>query len=141
MTPSDNISHEQALKELEAAEHRISYERAASMIAAFRDFSKWPTVPQFLTFPKKTIQEILDKPGCVALRMYPAINEKNAITLVLVGVDAKGNNIVVKPENFAPVQKLAARQQILARDASSKESGSYDEGQTCPPYPPPPNDF
>ena len=141
MTPNENISHEQALKDLEAAENRISYEKAANMVAAFRDFLKWPSVPEFITFPKKTIQEILDKPGSVALRMYPAINEKNAFTMVLVGVDGKGNNIVVKPENFAPVQKMAATQQVLARDASSKDSGSYDEGQTCPPYPPPPNGF
>lgn len=149
MTPQEDISHEQALKDLEKINHRIAYEKAAGMVETFRNYVESltpktgsdarPTVPSFLTFHRNTIQEILDKPGCVGLRMYPAINENKSFTMVLVGVDGEGENLVVKPT--APDATAAKTASAQSVSAVSAPSGSYDEGQQGPPYPKPKNGF
>ena len=45
---------------------------------------------------KDIIQEILAQPGCVGMRFYNAMNEVGQKTLVYVGIDAAGDDIVRK---------------------------------------------
>jgi hypothetical protein len=154
MTPQEKSLGQQALEKLKTTHHRVDYDIAAGMVKAFRAFvgalspnkkDARPSIPECLTFNKTAIQEILDKPGCVALRMYPAIKEENGaktFTLVLVGVDDDGENLIIKPTEF--VKGAAQSATISAKTASttgSGGSGTYDETQTCPPYPKPDNDF
>lgn len=143
MTPQEKMTLQQALKELEAVDHHIAYQKAAAMVKAFKEYvdtllpkaagaEQRPSLPECITFHKSAIQEILDKPGCVALRMYPAINEEKTFTMVLVGVDGEGENLMVKPTPPDANAKSASVQSLAASPASS---GVYDEGQKCPPYP------
>ena len=43
---------------------------------------------------REIIERILAQPGCVGIKMYNAINEKDEKTLVYVGVDCNGQAIV-----------------------------------------------
>ena len=46
------------------------------------------------TVGRDIIDQILAQPGCVGLRFYNALNEFGQKTLVYVGVDAAGKNLV-----------------------------------------------
>ena len=43
---------------------------------------------------KTIIDQMLAQPGCVAVRFFDAINESGVKTLVYVGMDANGKNIL-----------------------------------------------
>jgi hypothetical protein len=45
-------------------------------------------------FGAEIIQQILQQPGSVGMRIYYALDDKGAKQLLLVGVDAQGNNIL-----------------------------------------------
>lgn len=55
-----------------------------------------PVVPanKAVYFERNIYDKILAQPGCVGVRQYFATNTAGSVTLVLVGVDAKGNDIV-----------------------------------------------
>lgn len=44
-------------------------------------------------FGFEIIKQILEQPGCVGIRMYYALDEKGEKKLLLVGVDAQGENM------------------------------------------------
>ena len=44
-------------------------------------------------FNAKPLQELLAQPGCMGTRFYMGRNERGERSVVLVGVDAKGNNM------------------------------------------------
>ncbi len=50
--------------------------------------------PNCATIGKDIILKTLSQPGCVGLRFYDAINELGNKTLVYVGIDSKGKNIL-----------------------------------------------
>jgi hypothetical protein len=43
---------------------------------------------------KEAIERVINQPGCVALRYYYGMKDSGAPTLVLVGVDSDGKDIV-----------------------------------------------
>lgn len=43
---------------------------------------------------KEIIEKILTQPGCVGIKLYDAINELNEKTLVFLGIDAEGKEII-----------------------------------------------
>lgn len=45
-------------------------------------------------FGFEIIKQILEQPGCVGIRMYYALDEKGEKKLLLVGVDAQGENMI-----------------------------------------------
>jgi hypothetical protein len=45
-------------------------------------------------FGNEIIRQLLDRPGCVGIRMYYAIDDKGERKLLLIGVDAKGENLM-----------------------------------------------
>ncbi len=44
-------------------------------------------------FGKTAIQSIFDQAGCVGMRIYYALDENGAKQLIIVGVDADGNDL------------------------------------------------
>ncbi len=46
------------------------------------------------TFDRAIIDKILDQPGCVQLRFYYGLDEAGKQTLVVVGVDSAGKDII-----------------------------------------------
>ena len=55
-----------------------------------------PDAFKAVTIGRNIIAEILAQPGCAGMRFYDAINEEGQKTLVYVGVDASGNNMLEK---------------------------------------------
>ena len=71
----------------------ISHEVAAKMIKNHHDKYGYENSSSFI-IGKTAIQQLLDQPGCVGVRFAEAINEAGFKSLVYVGIDEKGNNIV-----------------------------------------------
>lgn len=72
--------------------HAISLEEAAKLTANFRESSTAGTM--FGSFFGKTaLSDILNQRGCVGMRIYNAKSEDGKAAYVLVGVDAKGEDM------------------------------------------------
>ena len=82
----------QVKKDYSAVGEHISHEMAADFIKAHAE--AYPEEPRGFGMGKTILQEILDQPGCVGMRFYNGINEKGQKTLVYIGIDESGNDIV-----------------------------------------------
>ena len=78
-------------------------ENPTDLIEALRRFKDafktyFPDLPDdaalAFDFPTGNIMNLLSKAGTVAIRVYPALTESNALTIVLVCVDSEGNEII-----------------------------------------------
>jgi hypothetical protein len=77
----------------QAVGEQISHELAGKMVKDFNDAHSLDQ-PNCSTIGKDIILKTLNQPGCMGLRFYDAINEYGNKTLVYVGIDAKGKNIL-----------------------------------------------
>ena len=97
----------------------ISYEQGAKLIKNHYDQNPDDVVAQFTG--KNQIEKILAQPGCIGIRTFYAINEIGIRTLIFVGVDKDGNNIIEIPgEKY---KSIAPTKAVMIK-------GSY----FCPPY-------
>ena len=75
-------------------DHRISKSEAVKKTKKYKEKKpkkdRYPT----LAFHAEAYKRILDQPGCVGIRSYPAETDAGVVTMVLVGVDADGNDMV-----------------------------------------------
>jgi len=74
----------------------IDYDLGAKMIKNYQDANP-NQVAQCFTIGKNIIQQVLAQPGCVAMRVYNAMDENGNHTLVYAGVDEKGATIMEYP--------------------------------------------
>lgn len=44
-------------------------------------------------YHREIFDQILADPRCVGIRFYPGIDDKGEVTMLYVGIDAKGNNL------------------------------------------------
>ncbi len=65
--------------------HRISLEDAVGMTRRWRQ--RFPQAIKAGAFHADQVRELLEQPGCVALRIYNGMNDQNEAQFVLVGVD------------------------------------------------------
>jgi hypothetical protein len=72
--------------------HRIALKEAAAQAARHRGGGSHRAGDSG-AFNAKPVQELLAQPGCVGVRWYLGRDEQGARTMLLVGVDAKGNNM------------------------------------------------
>ena len=86
------IQQELLTKDLTTVGEDIGYELGAKMVKDFQDANPDLLVATFVG--KNIISQILEQPGCVGIRFFNAINEDGKNTLVYVGVDKEGNNIL-----------------------------------------------
>jgi hypothetical protein len=72
---------------------QISHELGAKMV---KDFNNANSLDGFQcsAIGKDIILKALAQPGCIGIRFYDAINESGQKTLVCVGIDSRGDNIV-----------------------------------------------
>ncbi|MBN8851146.1 MAG: hypothetical protein BGO55_28395 [Sphingobacteriales bacterium 50-39] len=70
----------------------IDHELATNLVKSYQE--KYPESFTGVTIGRNIIEQILAQPGCVGMRFYDAINEKGQNTLVYVGVDASGNDML-----------------------------------------------
>jgi hypothetical protein len=75
-------------------DHRIGRQDAARLTRRFRGRGRPEKPMPAIAFHRDAFDRILRQPGCVGIRAYPATTESGGDTLVLVGVDAEGNDMV-----------------------------------------------
>ena len=73
---------------LPARDHKISLDAAAKLTRRHRD-GAGPDPKKAGAFHADQVRQLLDQPGCVALRIYFARQENGDPATVLVGMDAK----------------------------------------------------
>ena len=79
-------------KDYSAIGEEISHDTAKEFVTAFdREF---PNENKFFTMGKNILEQVLSQPGCVGMRFYNGINEKGQKTLVYVGIDADGKDLL-----------------------------------------------
>ena len=72
--------------------HDIPLSEAAQWTANYRNANPGQTKGHY--FGGTAINSVLTQSGCVGLRMYYATTNENIKQLVIVGVDASGNDLV-----------------------------------------------
>ena len=81
-------------KPLPPRDHSISKSDAAKKTKKYKEKKakkdRYPT----LAFHAAAYKRILEQPGCVGIRSYPGEDEDGTVTMILVGVDGDGNDMV-----------------------------------------------
>ncbi|HEX8333264.1 MAG TPA: hypothetical protein VF622_11605 [Segetibacter sp.] len=98
----------------------IGYELGAKMIKTYFDQNQDDVLASFMG--RNMIEAILAQPGVTGIRMFNAINDLGIRQLVLVGVDAEGNNIL----NYTTVGDNG--------EVIKKKGIVADRARICPPY-------
>ena len=98
----------------------IGYEKGAKMIKTYYDQNQDDVLAHFMG--RNLIEAILAQPGVVGIRMFHALNEIGIKQLVLVGVDASGDNII----NYT---EIGENGEII-----KKKGIVADRTRNCPPY-------
>jgi hypothetical protein len=105
-----------AKKDYASVGEEISHELAADFVKAYEQAN--PAAVRGYNIGRNIIDAILAQPGCVGLRFYNAINEANQPTLVYVGIDVEGKDLV-KRIVITNSGDLAAADGILADRAGN----------------------
>jgi len=72
----------------------IDHKLASNLVRSY--YEKYPESFTGVTIGRNIIDQILAQPGCVGMRFYDAINEEGQKTLVYVGVDESGKDMLKK---------------------------------------------
>ena len=75
-----------------ARNHKVSLEAAAALTKGYRETAPKGT-PLGSLFPRDVFERLLAQPGCAGIRMYYGRNERREHELLLVGVDAEGEDM------------------------------------------------
>lgn len=73
--------------------HVVTLQQAAKYIQNFKNHRVAPTIKGGL-FARSIFDKILAQPGCIGIRYYYAALDDGSPTMVLVGVDSVGSDIV-----------------------------------------------
>ncbi len=98
----------------------IGYEKGAKMIKTYYDQNQDDVLAHFMG--RNLIEAILAQPGTVGIRMFHAINEIGLKQLVIVGVDANGQNIL----NYTSIGENG--------EVIKNKGIVADKLRNCPPY-------
>ena len=88
------MQQKELLTNLEVASigEAIDHNLAKEMIQSYQ--TTYPETFTGVLIGRKIIDQILAQPGCVGIRFIDAINEEGQKTLVYVGIDAAGKDIL-----------------------------------------------
>jgi hypothetical protein len=75
-----------------AKDHRISLQAAAALTRRFREHPGAGT-ERAAMFPRETYDALLKQEGCRGIRIYYGRADGGGMNLVMVGVDADGNDM------------------------------------------------
>lgn len=107
-------------KDYAAIGEEISHETARDFIKAFD--RECPNELKFFTMGKNILEQVLSQPGCVGMRFYNGINEKGQKTLVYVGIDADGKDLIERS-----VVKEDGKIEIVAGLTVDRNNNNNDE--------------
>jgi hypothetical protein len=79
-------------KDYAAAGKEISHEKANDFVKAYE--KAFPGEASGYYLGRNIIDKILAQPGCVGIRFHYGVNDKGQKTLVYIGVDADGKDLV-----------------------------------------------
>jgi hypothetical protein len=100
---------------------KISKKKAIELVKKFKD--NHPKSTNSVSYDASLVQDLLNIPKCVTVRIHLAETEEKTTTLVLVAVDKDGNAILPASEE-------------LSRD-SAEAAFILNDGKKCPPNCPP----
>jgi hypothetical protein len=95
--------------------NKIPKDKATQWVKKYKDKHKDST--NSILYDASLIQELLNIPGCVSIRIHFAENDSSNNCLVLVAVDKDGNSIL-PPDNAV----------------TTDSAFIMDDGALCPPY-------
>lgn len=72
--------------------HRITLDEAAALTRRFRHGGA-KRLGDSVAFNAEPVKELLAQEGCVGIRCYQGLTAEGTPTVMLVGVDAKGNDM------------------------------------------------
>ena len=75
-----------------ARNHKVSLEAAAALTKGYREAAPKGS-PLGSLFPREVFDRLLAQPGCAGIRIYYGRNERREHELLLVGVDATGDDM------------------------------------------------
>ena len=81
-------------KPLPPVDHKISLADAAKKTKKYKEKKEHKKGFPPGAFHRLAFERILAQPGCVGIRAYPAEQEDGLDTIVIVGVDEHGNDMV-----------------------------------------------
>jgi hypothetical protein len=83
-----------------AQDHRIPMDEAAHLIQAFQAQAD-PTTHRATAFNRSAFDQLLAQPSAVGIRIYRALHDDGSPTLVMVAVDAQGQDLAAADAVFA----------------------------------------
>jgi hypothetical protein len=114
-----------AKKDYTAIGEEISHEMAADFI---RNFDReCPNETKGFTMGKNILQQILSQPGCAGMRFYNGINEHGQKTLVYVGVDTEGKDLVRKTVVLEDGSLASVRATIADRNDNTDDTLTFGD--------------
>jgi len=81
-------------KDFAAIGEEIGHEKGIDFVKSYSEAH--PADCPGYTVGRNIIDQILVQPGCVGMRFYNALNEEGQKTLVYVGIDAEGKDLIKK---------------------------------------------
>lgn len=67
--------------------HEITLQEAITMTQAYQNAPQFAGQTKAGLITASAVQDLLNQPGCVGIRIYFALNTNNNLTLVLIGTD------------------------------------------------------
>lgn len=74
-------------------QHFISLQEAETMTHAYQEAPEFQGLTIAGCMDKEAYQDLMNQPGCVSVRTYFALDENSILTIVVVGVDANGEDM------------------------------------------------
>jgi hypothetical protein len=116
--------------------HFISIEKAKQLTRKFKDnkkkivkdeFKDKDLLPNSETFDRAAFDRLLKQPGCAGLRFYFGMENDDKVTLVVVGVDENGNDML------KPIPKPSSTNILALDDVKGFDDPVVENGVKCPP--------
>jgi hypothetical protein len=79
-------------KDYATAGGEISHEMANDMMKAYE--TAYPEGPRGYALGRVILEKILAQPGCTGIRFHHAVNAEGQKTVVYIGMDANGNDLL-----------------------------------------------
>jgi hypothetical protein len=103
---------------------KITKSKARKWVDSYKKkFGKEKYFLSSMLFDKEIVLKLLSEQGCEGLRVYNALDDEGKEHFILVGADAKGNNILPDGDDDSSTMNKA----------TGSEAMLVDNGYPCPP--------